>query len=1805
MALVDNKTKQPNDVGASLDIEDLLTGGKGITDPVSMVSDKGQQPPNNADGSQQSSLMDFSAQDVTRISPYDFVTKAVPLTALSIVNSFANTPKVVFNLFGGNSKYYDMNSWDWALSQDTEDFYQKHSDGIEAAGLITGSILTDGAVAAGYSKGISAAANRYAAYEAGEVTDTASKLLGMLPGVSKKNLVNDIMVGMQGDTYAAEAGEAAASAPYGGAAFYRDMAAEKSKAIGLGIADDALLNLSMSVVSNAALAGSPLLRDSDASDIADNIFMGTLLGTAFMGTLDGFFTNGAINKARMYADNASKWAEHVADLGQGNFSAGDRIVPALQAIDTLSDTVENPIKYNWLERFKAKQSISANEKIAMDAITSITGDAEVSSGVLDVIKQQMATAKAAGDPNALDSVYSFWANLSGAGRYTDEVAATDTSDLIYLNRFKSDSPHVNDISAYFTPKAGMKVDEDGNLLEELKGVDTSMAYRMPDPTQPPQIAAAGMQIGSTTIANAQQAFDAGYDVFIKYNGQAHVNTKSTRIVAAPRPGENDILPQYLERIYRDTGAIPEGWQGKFRSAPQFIDRATGDVAYEVTPVAGDYGKPILGNDGLSAGEKSWNFGVDVPMDGPDSFVSKLLGLGGATADKLDAVEQNARYVWAKLRGIQPGDSIASTDLPMLEQLYREASESPLPFNSWAEKLKITIRNADDEEGTVPLAEMFYDKNSLLNHIRFEKEDALATLHASGNYNVNEINRILNLSKDGLGAGTPESVIGNVEDSMHPRHLQVQFKLGDIMQQDGNILRGMQNTQYRVNTIVARMDDAVRALGPMTENIIPNLEDLKITKTTADAIVDASGAGFLKQSQGAYGSFRQATEFVGKKVNEAITKWSESVGTALSPSARQLKMPENKMDFQKMSNFVTASRMTSEKWKWLDDAIAQQQFPNLKPGQRVVVLKNALETDAQSGAPLWNSDYIPQGFVKGAMDGSTSTVKGLRNFYVLDQHGAEFLSTHTKYTQMMAKAEKLMYGARGLNRAIDDDIVYIPPINTKEYNHFFIARPKADSLSGTPNYHIVTADSEHALWDKRILLENDYDIYTKGESVDYHKAMGDYDAGRSFYQARTDAAMARKGIINDIIPVTNPDNLIRQFSDFHAQMGSKMVRDSAELANSQLFAELDAMGKKYTAMANSKFGGSMIDKFLDRSKDDPYQQFMDTAVDKSSKDKYTLWNNTNEAFEATFNSAFRKVHDAISEVRMGTKDAADVGAQMERDGLGNPFADAVNGMARFGVANKMPPARYLSNILRLNNALLGAAVIKYDPLQQLLHALSTPILVATEGYRVLSGGVYKELLQTNIPGTNAPVWAISKPVYKAVKNFLNQDLVNPDHLEMYKRVLQNRNLGTEEMMSLKDLAMPYGEKIAESRYGEYASKIKQWISKPFDVTEAFTNFVSADVGRQIFEAQGMTGKELEMNVTSFVNRTKANILTSQRPVAFQGPVGQAVGLFQTYYFNMMQNMFRMVENSETKSLGLLLGLQGTLFGVQGLPGINFINRSIASGADNPGHKDLYSLLPSYMGKDMSDWLLYGSVSNILNTNIYQRSELNPRNLSIIPLNPADWPAVSGTARFWGNIADTFSKVKNGGDIYNSLMQGVEHNGISRPLTGLAEFIQGYSTTSKGSLIALNHPAGQSEMFNAATFARLMGGRPLDEAIILNDMYRRNLYQAKDRARMEALGEAVKSKMISGQELSKEELQDYADRYAALGGNIKNFNSSIMRWHKDATQSVANKVFKHLQDPKAQQSMKVMGGRPLYDYTASSPDNLNQPQQAVADTSPQQA
>jgi len=199
----------------------------------------------------------------------------------------------------------------------------------------------------------------------------------------------------------------------------------------------------------------------------------------------------------------------------------------------------------------------------------------------------------------------------------------------------------------------------------------------------------------------------------------------------------------------------------------------------------------------------------------------------------------------------------------------------------------------------------------------------------------------------------------------------------------------------------------------------------------------------------------------------------------------------------------------------------------------------------------------------------------------------------------------------------------------------------------------------------------------------------------------------------------------------------------------------------------------------------------------------------------------------------------------------------------------------------------------------------------------------------------------------------------------------------------------------------------------------------------------------------------------------------------------------VENSDKKSLAILFGLQSSLFGLQGLQGskqsILILSGTLQTIQIIQISTAVFLLL---FDKKLGDYLLYGTVSNWLGTGLYTRGDIQPRQITILPVNPKDYPAVSGSIKFLSNIFDASAKIKRWRKFNEYNPAGIRtqwnQSAFDRHRTNGSRL----HYNEQRSLISASN-----DWFSLTSAARMNGSRPLDEALTMDALYRKLLIKQR--------------------------------------------------------------------------------------------------------------
>jgi hypothetical protein len=1672
---------------------------------------------------------------------------------VSGLGSIYNTAAAGINAIGGSVEEIDTYKKLSEVDTNWASYYKEHENAIDVVGFI-GTSLIPGTIAV---KGLNAV-------RAG----SAGNALGRSLNFAR--------------TKQAEALDAAIVelAAEGGTAFTR-INKSKMAAMGWAFADQTLTAAAFETGVALTMKQSPLLADDSWWDIGKTALLGATFGGVIGGGIDSVILNRGFKDAVKKIDGRQRTYDYQQVLEKFNLSGGDKAYGVMDSVLRLPDSVLEADKIMELSFRIAEGQVKRN----IDLTQILTGSLKSAekTAMLDFEKSLRAIGQAddeaaAGLARLIGKEY---LDLKGSGASTSVIRerlgdrlhelvsvrpATDTptvpsTDLWYFNKALGEKELANiktvdDWKNAFTKDTPFEANAYKNPYQFIGSIeDQKMVFA--------DAARIGKE-GDNGYPNLTAAWKDGKHVAFNTDGTVRVNDSS----------------RYWKRI-----------DDPVYNSSRYLNTKTGAITEDAVLTAADripQGKRLSEKGAITSDA------VYLPIKVGNTYSNKVIRMGAFNAAG-DVEYFTARHAWAaKLKDIQLPKEIDVNDFSLMDRLRTVADAGVLET--------ISLRSGDDilgtaadlslpaaiksaklsaaqdafqaayEKGvTLDVRELAYRLNTdatwLENAVASRFRDSLSGEVLMDGRTITNLDGLSRNLDDYL---TRETVIAEYarpqqfkeltsitpEMSWRDKRLAI---LDQVAMTGGQFVTGELAWQYRVTAAIAANKNAAgAALGSERMNQLLDLAQ------DAAKLADSTGVGanFLSSANANYGDLLKLwSQDTGKKVHLWINEDVAAVVDSFSTVATRLRAdPKAGAELGIVTNML---RSSDDKYIWNPENPKQLILRDLK-GLTGEKLAAATETAKAAGKRL-------------SIDIESDVT-------------AEFFKIHTNVNAGRVGKRSVLTNARGLTSNIDGDTVYAPPIDTTYFKHFAFVRPIDGKAFGTSEVSMVFGRDAAEL-NKRIAAvdKNMFNVTTKGQTEEYLKAKNLYDFDLTINEPRINSELRRSGALSNFFPEIRSENMIEDYLRWHQNQTARLVRDAVETNYGQQVAELRKLGESYVEVASSKFAGT-----LRASKSEvinPYDDYVKTALDVSKRSEYTFFHQANEFVDALGTRAYQALQSVFGDAKKGIVTWEEANRIAERHGIKGMYS----GEADFFTANVPRDRNLVKEYVSKANMLLANFVLRFDFANSLLNVISTPMMLGTELASIKSLakndpaviGKLAELTAVKVPGENLAVPSNSRLVFNAVKNFWGTE-----KQQLIARYTENGDIKTvlsQYHSMMDDMAMRADFKLFKEGTDRAFEKAATLTGNNW--AEQFTRFVSADVMRQLsdplVEGGKLSLKEQNAYISTFVNRVQGNYISSQRPIVFQGVLGSAIGLFQTYSFNMLQQLFRHVENRDKRAIATLFGMQAGLFGLNGTPMFEAVNTHIiGNAAINDGHYDAYSLAPAILGKDVGDWLMYGTASAMPGfgdkwPSLYTRGDINPRHVSILPLNPMDIPAIDASVRVAKNLADVGSKLINGADIGTTLLQGLEHNGVNRPLAGFAQVASRQSTTSKGGLIAAS-----SDFSLIATAARIAGSRPMDESIALNAMYRNKAYQAADSDRMQFLGERVKSYLYKNQFPPDDVMDGFMKDYAAAGGRVENFNRAMQTWSKDANISTVEKMRAKLGSSYGQRLNEIMGGVPLEDSRSQS-------------------
>lgn len=1099
----------------------------------------------------------------------------------------------------------------------------------------------------------------------------------------------------------------------------------------------------------------------------------------------------------------------------------------------------------------------------------------------------------------------------------------------------------------------------------------------------------------------------------------------------------------------------------------------------------------------------------------------------------------ARYIKAFSTTLEDGALIAGKDLPYLEKAV-------------AQQISATVDG------------VFYDAMSLRNYVKETKlklaDDLADHLAVDPTMNSAIASKLLNVKQSVLEGGGYSKLNDNhffdlvPGDSLtKPSWVKVTYE-GDPTKVgvDGNVMSGMaqikqlQEAQAKVNN-----QAAAQILGEETYNKLVRISDDKVLA----ASTKGAGAGIASMASGEYGTLASTVEWLGKVTSETKQKAHVKINELFQAPA--YKVLQNQAAQNEIFTVRQAVLSTGEKY--------------VVDGERVV-LKSVKDYELKAAAgknPV--EPVIPPGVVP--------------EIRLTTPESREFLETLVSHNDSYLSNQMTLKNAIGKGMGDWRGVLYFPQPSSKSAPYFSFVVPK-NPFEGE-KVQMIWARSSDELQRLESSVGMEFNIIRKDDTDKFYKMMKEYDSDLGMNSREFMGDMVRKGTASPFIPKTNADELIQEIVGHYKQASDRQIRDAVTLHNNVAFSQLRVMDSEFKSLQASKKPGAG-----EAGAVTPYESYVKTALDIPRSSSVPVWTELNNLAENVVSKVFNSLKSTFQAPKTPEEMAA-LNNHFESHGF-RGIKDAYTEL----IANHPAEKKVLSRFVQSANGLFSTLMLRIDPMNALTNGVGSIVLTGSETKYLTDlikgnregASFLRELGEVRLPGTvDTHIKSPTKLIGNAYKSFFDYLTGDVAAVERFKRFEKNgwmpsmmdqlkESFGTLTLTGLESNSQLVAKtKDAMSKAGSFLER-----ATGNRLAEEMNRFVAASIADDIAQAgikyAGLGEKEANAFVNTFVSRTQGNYVASQRPLMFQGPIGQSISLFQTYMFNSMQHIFRHLSaEGGRKNAAMLLGLQTSIFGMNGLPAFNFLNEHIIGKASgNITHQDAYSVGMDIPG--IGDWLLYGGLSNATGLGLYSRGDMNPRNITVVPNSVGDIPFVSATTNFLGTLGKAAGEVAAGGNPTSTILRGIEHAGISRPLAGLAQVLNGvnreddvlYSTTKNGNVVYAQ------DLYSLATLGRVAGARPLDEAVARDAYYRVQVYQSQDSAQIAKLGSAIRDKVNSGAEITDGDVESFMESYAKSGKNQANFAKWYQRQVKEAGTNQIGKLIEKGNSSYGQYMQKILKG-----------------------------
>jgi hypothetical protein len=673
--------------------------------------------------------------------------------------------------------------------------------------------------------------------------------------------------------------------------------------------------------------------------------------------------------------------------------------------------------------------------------------------------------------------------------------------------------------------------------------------------------------------------------------------------------------------------------------------------------------------------------------------------------------------------------------------------------------------------------------------------------------------------------------------------------------------------------------------------------------------------------------------------------------------------------------------------------------------------------------------------------------------------------------------------------------------------------------------------------------NFVDVVTKDKQKYYNQLKGRHDP---MYMAVADLSKQHGGA-SALSQVSLSSSFVADLVQGYDHYIDKGIDDIAQMQLGRIFGQLDNLSE-VAAIGYSKDSLNKVQQMMYSPKDTG-QIVKNVLLGRSNIDQHEWWGNIQTGLQTVSDTSLQHLSDIAAPLlkknRRTEEDWRQLSVEMEAKGIVNPFqvfeeylnkegkvdtrhvTDLAGGAAAYIAVGKTTTSDLTSRGIALTNAIAATTVLRFgDIAHGIVNVLSLPILTSAALNRTLAKSYMGTELDSMAKFSLASsmldgVRLMNHPIYGEHYGKLaaKANLLEPDWMEM--------NALMRDIRSVEGGISNKAYDILESNF------VKMIMSRVADKSEVGVRtssfFTAVAMARKAYP--GISDAGIMTFARDFMDTAVGNYAAAQRPAIFQGTLGMAMGLFQTYMLTYAQNMYRQIENRQFKQLGKMMLAQSTIFGAASLPGFHPISEAIGEHfSDN--HFDLETGTFNALPNMQASILLYGLPSQLVGLNT--RGDIQPRipnplqgfsTLAAVNLTEQAYTAGEKVVRA------AFQADANTG---KAMLEALSLQSISRPVARISELLAGHSITSTGDIVANNltmNPMNENFTIQGA-MARVMATRPIEEIKAREALHLKTLYSTIDSDARKKVTFRLKSYIQNGT-LTEDKLSELGEIYMRTG------------------------------------------------------------------------